>query len=434
MLFWVAGSADAKTIINQVDLADGGKAVYYDDGSYEIKLNQEGNEVDYKVDTTSTGYQIDSTVKNDGQTTTYSATTNETFTDVDSTVKVETDTQTTQTTNSVRAGVPQTTSTVMEQKTEIDTPTSGSVRATINGNTIEYNIQDIGSGRVKVGGDVSGLIDISGDGKITIDSANGVTLQAQYSNGGLSGATRSYVVNLGGDSEYLIAGYGDLAAYNQLVIAERPQVKKIDVGDDSVEITYKQPARLFGFIPTNVSGKIEVDSDGQVDVRLPWYSFLYAKDTEPLRKSVVGTLASANTVVNPKDLVSGDETKAARVAAQLVNFTSFVTDRVSSTGNKVIDTVVTKTGDIKVVTEKGATAEMIKELPGGTTVDVNAVINDNSFDVAGKKNADGSIDLIQNINGNDINFKAVPNADGTYNVQADYNGYLEEYQGLRIGR
>lgn len=412
---FVPVSVQAKSVLYEVELEDGGKSIYYDDGSYEIKLNQDGEVIDYKADKTSDGYNIESTIQgDDGDVVNYSATTNDSTGVINSKVKIENSDQTIHTTSTVQNG------------------SAGTVEAQINGRTYKYSLKDIDSGKVEV--KAGGVINLAANGEVTISTDQGVTLSAQYNNGGIAGKTKNYIINLEGDSVYLIAGPSDLAAYSQIVVEQRPNVKKVEVNGSTVEVTYKQPARLFGFIPTAITGTVEVDSAGSVDIQLPWYSFLYKKDTQPIKQSVAGTLASAMiSGIDPRDLANESEAVASRTAAKIINYTSFVTDKVTGAGNQVVDAVVNKEGRVEINTVEGSLVDTVKVLPDGSEVDIDAVVNGNTFKVDGTKNKDGSITVKQVINGNDINFIAVPNANGTYDVTADYNGYREYYNSVRLG-
>jgi hypothetical protein len=186
---------------------------------------------------------------------------------------------------------------------------------------------------------------------------------------------------------------------------------------------------LFGFIPRTVSADIVVSADGEVNIAMPWYSFLYTKKSKDVKVAVENNLAIAKSAgFNTYEITSGDVAISSRAKANLVNYTTFIADEVIEGGNVVVKSVVSPISG-KVISKTN-----IDAIPTNSNVQLDAVLNGNTFDVNGTKNADGSIDLIQNINGSDINFKAIPDTNGTYNVRANYNGYVENYSNVNLNR
>jgi hypothetical protein len=68
----------------------------------------------------------------------------------------------------------------------------------------------------------------------------------------------------------------DLQAYVKGEIEADSGMQAVEISD-SVSVDYAQRAKLFGFIPVTVTVTTEVDTDGKVSVRYPWYGFLLAK-------------------------------------------------------------------------------------------------------------------------------------------------------------
>jgi hypothetical protein len=48
--------------------------------------------------------------------------------------------------------------------------------------------------------------------------------------------------------------------------------------EGNVEVTGKEPVRFLGFIKGKATTRFEVENNGQVSVKQPWYRFLYASD------------------------------------------------------------------------------------------------------------------------------------------------------------
>ncbi len=53
-----------------------------------------------------------------------------------------------------------------------------------------------------------------------------------------------------------------------------PNIVSVVVADDRVEMDYKQPAKLFGFIPVQLLIHSSVDATGRVKVKFPWLARL----------------------------------------------------------------------------------------------------------------------------------------------------------------
>lgn len=90
----------------------------------------------------------------------------------------------------------------------------------------------------------------------------------------------------------------DLSGYIAAQIKSDDNLEKVKVSSDNVAVTYKQHARFLGFLPTTLKATAMVESDGNVSVSYPWYSFLYAKtsnvdDVETNLKARVNAAFSA---------------------------------------------------------------------------------------------------------------------------------------------
>jgi len=57
-------------------------------------------------------------------------------------------------------------------------------------------------------------------------------------------------------------------------------IEAVAYDENTVEVRYGVPGRLFGFIPVTMTAQVEVASDGTVAVSYPWYRFLVATDAE----------------------------------------------------------------------------------------------------------------------------------------------------------
>ena len=62
------------------------------------------------------------------------------------------------------------------------------------------------------------------------------------------------------------------------VVQADAQIGDIALATSSVSLSYPVRARLFGIIPTTLNARTQVESDGTVRIRYPWYSFFFSTD------------------------------------------------------------------------------------------------------------------------------------------------------------
>ena len=97
----------------------------------------------------------------------------------------------------------------------------------------------------------------------------------------------------------------DLSAYVESQMSADTNLKNVTHTDSSVTVAYKQPAKLFGLIPSSLTATTEIKADGTVTVSYPWYAFLYSKtvtstDLETSISSTVSGLLVAETIITPE--------------------------------------------------------------------------------------------------------------------------------------
>ncbi|HBD24668.1 MAG TPA: hypothetical protein DEV73_04595 [Candidatus Zambryskibacteria bacterium] len=204
---------------------------------------------------------------------------------------------------------------------------TGGVSGTVNVNGTSVRVDDVGSvdttksvnvatpaGTVSIqrnGGDVLMVRNSAGE-SVNLDlKAGGLKLQVE--SGKVDANVKSAIIDLSGDSKLLIKTDEDLNTYNSIVIEKRPSVLNINTEEGRVMVRYKQPARFLGIFGTNLGATVTVnESDDNVDIKLPWYSFLFTKNTGDVKtaisagvksegnSSVVVTGASAETSASVK--------------------------------------------------------------------------------------------------------------------------------------
>jgi len=118
----------------------------------------------------------------------------------------------------------------------------------------------------------------------------------------------------------------DLKTYTASAIKEMPAVTNIEVRSENVSVTYTQPAKLFWFFGSSLKGTVVVSNGGKVEVKLPWYSFLFSKNTSNI-KSAVETKLTTNsqqgtislTQVGAAENDSAENTAKVQNSAKVIN-------------------------------------------------------------------------------------------------------------------
>ena len=148
-----------------------------------------------------------------------------------------------------------------------------------------------------------------------------------------SGA-RQAVVNLSGNSQILIQDSNDLGEYAKLVVQARPNVTNVDLDGARLTVEYKQPAKFLGLFSTDIGAQAIVDQEKGVTISLPWYSFLFKKNTKRVRAAIVYGIASdqkAATTISA-EAEQGSQALTVQQQARTINV---VTSAVDSDGVNV---------------------------------------------------------------------------------------------------
>lgn len=78
----------------------------------------------------------------------------------------------------------------------------------------------------------------------------------------------------------------DLDAYVASIIEQDENASRIFLGtDDSVSLTYREPAKYLWFIPGTIGTTVTVSSTGSTTLAYPWYGFLASKDHAALESN-----------------------------------------------------------------------------------------------------------------------------------------------------
>ncbi len=171
---------------------------------------------------------------------------------------------------------------------------------------------------VEIFSDTGRTIPLQGDsGSLNIEASN------------LSTGARTSIVNLEGNSILLINSSVDVKAYSDLIVEEKPGIQRVSIENNSIKITYRQPAKFLGFVPVKIKATVEVNNSNQVRVNLPWYHIFYVKDVDLVAAAVqFKIIEEANTSSNTRVLINpggvSQTTVQAREAAWRVDIVSDV--------------------------------------------------------------------------------------------------------------
>jgi hypothetical protein len=145
------------------------------------------------------------------------------------------------------------------------------------------------------------------------------TLSAQVSAGMPNTSSDSAIVSLQGNSLGMIQSSADLTTYDNMVIKARPVVSSVNINsDNSIDVTYAQPAKFLGIFSTSLSGNVHVDAQGSTTVHMPWYAFLYAKDTASVQASAATAVQQSGAQFNAQ----ADAMTMAQNHARVINAVS----------------------------------------------------------------------------------------------------------------
>jgi hypothetical protein len=138
---------------------------------------------------------------------------------------------------------------------------------------------------VQLGGNTSSSATVTASSSLNANEGLEVQLQAQAQSGAaMTSSSEDNIVQLQGNALAAIKTNDDLTAYNNLVVQDRPAVRSVNAqSDGSVSVGYSQPARFLGIFSTTLTGQVNVDAQGNVTVHMPWYAFLFSKDTTAMQ-------------------------------------------------------------------------------------------------------------------------------------------------------
>ena len=114
----------------------------------------------------------------------------------------------------------------------------------------------------------------------------------------------------------------DLSGYIAAEMKADKNISSVESASGEVAVTYKQPAKLFGFIPVTIAATATVDASGNVEVSYPWYAFLMVTNESDLEARIqdsvaaeLGGNAAQSASVGKDGIVSGNASATGTVQA-----------------------------------------------------------------------------------------------------------------------
>ncbi|OGG53291.1 hypothetical protein A2851_01740 [Candidatus Kaiserbacteria bacterium RIFCSPHIGHO2_01_FULL_53_29] len=162
---------------------------------------------------------------------------------------------------------------------------------------------DSNSGSAQTQGETnaSGAADVSATGDVSVDVTPLIITRADVD---------SNAVEATSASASSVKTQAELSGFVAAQVKGDNNISAVEAASDSVAVTYKQHAKLFGFIPVTLDATATVDASGNVKISYPWYAFLTVTNHDDLQ-------ASIQSNVNAQLGVSGSVNASAQESAQL---------------------------------------------------------------------------------------------------------------------
>ena len=108
----------------------------------------------------------------------------------------------------------------------------------------------------------------------------------------------------------------DLSGYVAAEMKADKNISSVEAASDNVAVTYKQNAKLFGFIPVTVDATANVDAEGNVTVSYPWYAFLMMTNKSDLQATIQNRVtADANLAASTNVTADASAEAAGQLSA-----------------------------------------------------------------------------------------------------------------------
>lgn len=186
--------------------------------------------------------------------------------------------------------------TIPDYGVEVQSSAQGSGSVSVPGYNVEVQKSTQAGSNVNVEGPAGTSVNVnkSTDGSATVKTPGNTTTVAPGSvkntsaGGGTVNVTKTgNTVNVEvGNQKVQVRSENDLKAYKEMVLENCSNLTEINTEGNTVEVKYNQPARFFGIFKNNLGARITVNAEGKAKVKLPWYSFLFTKNTAEIETQI----------------------------------------------------------------------------------------------------------------------------------------------------
>ena len=204
---------------------------------------------------------------------------------------------------------------------DVSSETSVSGGGNASSNEGEVNATGGANAGLKAGIDAGATAETESDANVNGNSS--AALNADDSTSIIITADKvlSGSIQTGINSAASVKSRADLSSYVATQIKNDSNISRVETSPNSVAVSYKQKAKLFGFLPITVNAKAVADANGNVTVRYPWYAFLASTNRAELEgklesrvSSVIGARASADNA--PDASANADVSAEAEAATE----------------------------------------------------------------------------------------------------------------------
>src|SRR3989344_1495481 len=155
----------------------------------------------------------------------------------------------------------------------------------------------------------------SADANATMEANAGVTIQPLIITRGDVDAGR---VEATISSPSAVKTRAELSGYAAAEMKADSNIASIEAASDNVAVTYKQHAKLFGFIPVTIDATATVDASGNVEVSYPWYAFVMTTNKADLEARIQSQVsADINLDASANAEANADASATAEAVAEL---------------------------------------------------------------------------------------------------------------------
>lgn len=119
-------------------------------------------------------------------------------------------------------------------------------------------------------------------------------------------------------TEASVTNDADFSLFVKTVKTQDPRVSSIGTSSDgTVNVAYKHDAKLFGFIPVEVTSYTSVNGNGDVSVTMSWWSFLVSGASKI--RSDVEALVKGNADVKANAIANASAQSKARLTEAIIS-------------------------------------------------------------------------------------------------------------------